>query len=80
MARRGGRPATYRSSDYSSRAFCSQCGSSIGAIDDAPTVAILTGVINKNTEMGFIIESYSFIDEAPCWWNRYFSYKILSEN
>ncbi|MGK5027958.1 GFA family protein [Janthinobacterium sp. MDT1-19] len=38
-----GAPATYRSSDYSSRAFCAACGSSIGAIDDAPTVALLAG-------------------------------------
>ncbi|SEM69430.1 Uncharacterized conserved protein [Pseudomonas sp. ok272] len=39
----GGMPATFRSSDYSSRAFCPRCGSSIGAIDDAPTVALLLG-------------------------------------
>ena len=39
----GGAPAVYRSSDYSSRAFCPHCGSSLGAIDDAPTVALLIG-------------------------------------
>ncbi len=30
----GGTPSTYRSSDYSSRAFCAACGSTLGAIDD----------------------------------------------
>ena len=38
-----GVPPTYRSSDYSSRAFCASCGSSIGAIDHAPTIALLVG-------------------------------------
>ena len=38
-----GAPAVYRSSAYSSRAFCATCGSSIGAIDDAPTIALLVG-------------------------------------
>ena len=33
----GGAPTAWRSSDWSSRAFCSACGSSIGAIDDKPT-------------------------------------------
>ncbi|MCW2254243.1 hypothetical protein M2263_000334 [Providencia alcalifaciens] len=76
----GGKPAIYRSSDYSSRAFCSQCGSSIGAIDDAPTVALLTGIINKSSDMEIILESHSFADEAPCWWRRYFSYNTLSKD
>ncbi|MGO0760742.1 GFA family protein, partial [Citrobacter freundii] len=26
-----------------SRAFCPQCGSSVGAIDDAPVIALLAG-------------------------------------
>ncbi|MFP1725514.1 hypothetical protein [Lonsdalea quercina] len=33
----GGPPSVYRSSDISSWAFCARCGSSLGAIDDAPT-------------------------------------------
>jgi hypothetical protein len=32
----------YRSSETSSRAFCPRCGSSMGAIDDAPVTALLT--------------------------------------
>lgn len=43
----GDKPAVWRSSDISSRAFCSHCGSSVGAIDDAPTVALLTGVFDE---------------------------------
>lgn len=43
----GDKPAVWRSSNISSRAFCSHCGSSVGAIDDAPTVALLTGVFDE---------------------------------
>ncbi|WP_342170730.1 GFA family protein [Hoeflea halophila] len=43
----GGKPSTFRSSETSSRAICAVCGSSIGAMDDAPAVAILTGVFDK---------------------------------
>lgn len=54
--------------------------SSIGAIDDAPTVALLTGIINKSSDMEIILESHSFFDEASYWWSSYFSYNILSED
>lgn len=48
----GGAPSTFRSSDYSSRAFCPVCGSTLGAIDDAPTVALsreasMTGMMRR---------------------------------
>jgi hypothetical protein len=36
----GGAPATWRSSTWSRRAFCPVCGSTIGAIDDKPTLAL----------------------------------------
>jgi hypothetical protein len=39
----GGFPSLYRSSDHSSRAFCNKCGSSLGAIDDEPTVGLILG-------------------------------------
>jgi hypothetical protein len=42
-----GKPATWRSSSYSSRAFCSSCGSTIGAVDDEPTIALVTGAFVK---------------------------------
>ena len=35
---KAGKPTTRRSSETTSRAFCPQCGSSVGAIDDAPVI------------------------------------------
>jgi hypothetical protein len=43
----GGKPSTWRSSSYSSRAFCSVCGSTIGAIDDEPKVALAAGSFDQ---------------------------------
>ncbi|WP_336264406.1 GFA family protein [Silvania confinis] len=43
----GGKPSLYRSSDVSSRFFCSQCGSLVSAIDDGPSVALLTGLFDQ---------------------------------
>lgn len=64
-----GAPATYRSSDYSSRAFCAACGSSIGAIDDAPTVALLVGSFDDPAQAAFAPEYHSFDDVRPGWWH-----------
>ncbi|MET3927935.1 GFA family protein [Devosia sp. 2618] len=63
----GGMPATYRSSDYSSRAFCRDCGSSIGAIDDEPTVALLVGIFDDPTAAELAPTSHSFEDGLPDW-------------
>lgn len=43
----GGAPALYRSSEFSCRAFCPTCGGSIGAVDDAPTIALLLGSFDR---------------------------------
>lgn len=48
----GGAPATWRSSEWSSRAFCPVCGSSLGAIDDEPTVALLVGTFDAADDEG----------------------------
>ncbi|QKY10816.1 GFA family protein [Janthinobacterium lividum] len=64
-----GAPATYRSSDYSSRAFCAACGSSIGAIDDAPTVALLVGSFDDPAQAAFAPKYHSFDDVRPGWWH-----------
>lgn len=64
----GGRPAVYRSSDYSSRAFCPRCGSSIGAIDDEPVVALLVGVFDDPAAPEFKPEHHAFEDGRPAWW------------
>lgn len=65
----GGEPATYRSSHYSKRAFCPACGSSVGAIDDEPVVALLLGCFDDNNQPEFAPEYTSFEDMQPDWWH-----------
>lgn len=64
----GGLPTVYRSSEYSSRAFCSRCGSSIGAVDDEPVVALLVGVFDDPSAPELKPEHHSFEDSQPDWW------------
>lgn len=64
----GGAPATWRSSDYSSRAFCATCGSSIGAIDDEPTVGLLLGLFEAKDARELSPQFHSFEDGRPAWW------------
>jgi hypothetical protein len=65
----GGPPSTHRSSAKSSRAFCRACGSSIGAIDDAPVVALLTGAFDKPHLKKLKPESHSYNGARPKWWH-----------
>jgi len=65
----GGAPSVYRSSDKSSRAFCPGCGSSIGAVDDAPVIALLLGAFDKPGSADLAPVSHSFKDKRPRWWN-----------
>jgi hypothetical protein len=64
----GGVPSVYRSSAFSSRAFCSICGSSIGAIDDKPVIALLLGVFDSNNRKELIPQYHSFRSGRPKWW------------
>ncbi|OSN04742.1 ribulose phosphate epimerase [Lonsdalea britannica] len=66
----GGQPSLYRSSEASSRAFCARCGSSLGAIDDAPTLALLTGVFDQQEDVALMPVSHSFEDMKPAWWRN----------
>jgi hypothetical protein len=66
----GGTPSLYRSSKTSSRAFCARCGSSLGAIDDAPVTALLSGVFDHNKAVIFSPHSHSFQDMKPDWWRK----------
>lgn len=66
----GGPPSAYRSADISSRAFCARCGSSLGAIDDAPTVALLSGVFDQQEDTALMPTSHSFEDMKPGWWRK----------
>ncbi|PHO02176.1 ribulose phosphate epimerase [Rhodobacteraceae bacterium 4F10] len=63
-----GEPATYRSSDISSRVFCANCGSTLGAIDDGPVVALLLGAFDNADDKAFIPRSHSYSDSSPGWW------------
>lgn len=64
----GGVPSTWRSSEWSSRAFCPKCGASIGAIDDAPTVALLVGGFDKPKTAAFAPQYHSYVTPRPKWW------------
>ena len=64
----GGEPETWRSSDFSSRAFCPECGSTIGAIDDAPVIALALGTFDNPDVLDLVPVSHSFSESKPDWW------------
>jgi hypothetical protein len=64
----GGEPSSYRSSDFSSRAFCSKCGSSVGALDDKPVVALLVGTLDKTNRKALKPAYHSYRSGVPKWW------------
>ncbi|MCF7749964.1 GFA family protein [Bacillus subtilis subsp. subtilis] len=63
----GGAPSRYRSSAHSTRAFCPRCGSSLGAMDDAPVIALLTGVFDVPHHPALAPTAQSFEDGQPAW-------------
>jgi hypothetical protein len=63
----GGRPSVWRSSDYSSRSFCPTCGSTLGAIDDKPVVALVLGSFDSNNRRELAPNSHSFAAKTPKW-------------
>ncbi len=65
----GGAPATWRSSKASSRAFCARCGSTIGAIDDAPVIALTLGAFDTPGAAALRPTSHSNISKRPRWWS-----------
>lgn len=65
----GGAPATYRSSDYSSRSFCAKCGSTMGAIDDNPVVALVLGVFDSANRKELRPTYHSYKGGRPKWWH-----------
>lgn len=64
----GGPPATWRSSAFSSRAFCPNCGSTLGAIDDQPTVALVLGVFDAPRGKELAPLTHSYVSKRPRWW------------
>ncbi|UDL89063.1 GFA family protein [Mesorhizobium sp. PAMC28654] len=65
----GGMPSVFRSSEFSSRAFCPGCGSTIGAIDDKPVIALLLGVFDKPGARELMPTYHSFRGGRPKWWH-----------
>jgi hypothetical protein len=65
----GGAPVTWRSSQGSSRAFCPTCGSTIGAIDDAPVIGLTLGVFDKPGAPALRPLSHSNRAKQPSWWH-----------
>ncbi|MEP3244596.1 MAG: GFA family protein [Sneathiella sp.] len=65
----GGTPATFRSSPDSSRAFCPKCGSTIGAIDDEPVIAFVTGCFSDGKKKAFKPAGHSYRSNRPKWWH-----------
>lgn len=65
----GGAPSVWRSSEYSSRAFCPSCGSTLGAIDDNPVIALVLGVFDKPARAELAPTGHSFKGARPKWWH-----------
>lgn len=63
----GGRPSIWRSSDHSSRSFCKSCGSSLGAIDDKPVVALVLGSFDSNNRRELAPAFHSYAGKRPTW-------------
>jgi hypothetical protein len=64
----GGEPSKWRSSDYSSRAFCKICGSTLGAIDDKPIIAITLGTFDSPNRKELAPQFHSHVSKRPKWW------------
>ncbi len=64
----GGAPSQWRSSAWSSRAFCPVCGSTLGAIDDKPTLALTVGTFDAPNRQELAPEYHSYTGKRPKWW------------
>ncbi len=67
--RPGGEPKLWRTSDYSSRSFCEICGSTLGAIDDDPIVALVLGSFDSPNRKALKPVAHSYVSKKPKWWN-----------
>jgi hypothetical protein len=64
----GGAPSTWVSSEITARAFCPICGSTLGAIDVAPTIGLLTGAFDNAARAELVPTSHSYRGGRPKWW------------
>ena len=65
----GGAPATWRSSDITSRTFCPTCGSVLGAIDDAPVIGLVLGSFDKPNAKALMPAAHAYRGRRPKWWH-----------
>jgi hypothetical protein len=65
----GGVPSHWRSSPQSSRAFCPLCGSTLGAIDDGPTIGLLAGSFDRPNLRVLAPVGHSYRGSRPKWWH-----------
>jgi hypothetical protein len=66
----GGKPALWRSSEGSSRAFCPICGGTIGAIDDKPVIALAVGAFDGRNRAALAPDYQSYAGQKPAWAKR----------
>ncbi|TAG26479.1 MAG: GFA family protein [Burkholderiales bacterium] len=64
----GGEPAKWRSSEKSSRAFCPKCGSTLGAIDESPVIALVLGSFDSPNRQELKPVGHSYVGAKPKWW------------
>lgn len=64
----GGEPSRWRSSEGSSRAFCPTCGSTLGAIDDKPTLGLALGTFDSPNRKELAPKFHAYIARRPKWW------------
>ena len=72
----GGKPSTWRSSPHSSRAFCGSCGSTLGAVDDEPTVALVTGAFDQPHLKAFAPTYHVYVSRRPRWWHVHSDHEV----
>jgi hypothetical protein len=64
----GGAPSTWVSSKITARAFCPQCGSTLGAIDTAATIGLLSGVFDNPSKPDLVPKYHTYRAARPQWW------------
>ena len=64
----GGAPAVWRSSGVSSRALCPVCGSTLGAVDDWPTIGLVSRSFGRPNLVVLAPVSHSYTASRPKRW------------
>jgi len=48
--------------------FCPRCGSTLGAVDDEPTIALVTGSFDQSDLPALRPTAHAFVDGCPDGW------------